>query len=210
MLSRSRAAAARSSELRPLQPSKTPSTTEDDCESHYSSDDGGFYGSILSSSNDGDNLLSASNDSDVSDDEEDIGSDDSTNNLTINSDDDAEDELLQAAWRSQKYVSGTRARFEDDFSKMKRWINADERRKEKFLPIIVPFTNTLCIQYLNSEMTRKINRNRDLLAPGTIYQVQQMLKYEGNWTITANTIQQFFDFIFCPIFSFERNWICII
>lgn len=93
-----------------------------------------------------------------------------------------DDEHLKAKWRSQKYVSGTRARFEDDLAKMKRWIHADARRRKSFLPLLFPFSDEICIQYLNFEMRRKINTKGDLLAPGTIYQVQQMLKYEGAQT----------------------------
>ena len=107
-------------------------------------------------------------------------SDGTTTSSSVDEDEQSEDdEQLKAKWRSQKYVSGTRARFEDDLAKMKRWINTDERRRDNFLPLSVPFSDEICIQYLNFEMRRKINTKGDLLAPGTIYQVQQMLKYEG-------------------------------
>jgi hypothetical protein len=148
------------------------SSDEDDAELDLGngSDDG---------SGDSDDSDNGSGDSDDFDD----GSGDSDGTTTSSSVDEDEqsedDEQLKAKWRSQKYVSGTRARFEDDLAKMKRWINTDERRRDNFLPLSVPFSDEICIQYLNFEMRRKINTKGDLLAPGTIYQVQQMLKYES-------------------------------
>ena len=148
------------------------SSDEDDAELDLGngSDDG---------SGDSDDSDNGSGDSDDFDD----GSGDSDGTTTSSSVDEDEqsedDEHLKAKWRSQKYVSGTRARFEDDLAKMKRWIHADAGRKKRFLPLLFPFSDEICIQYLNFEMRRKINAKGDLLAPGTIYQVQQMLKYEG-------------------------------
>ena len=140
-------------------------------------DSGSINGSDYDSSDDG------SGDSDGSDD----GSCDSgLTSPSVDEDEQSEDdeltEHLKAKWRSQKYVSGTRARFEDDLAKMKRWIHADAGRRKRFLPLLFPFSDEICIQYLNFEMRRKINTKGDLLAPGTIYQVQQMLKYEGEQT----------------------------
>jgi hypothetical protein len=131
-------------------------------------------------SSDSDGSDDGSGDSDGSDDGS--GDSDGFDDGSGDSDEDEQsedDEHLKAKWRSQKYVSGSRARFADDLEKMKRWIHADARRKQSFLPLLFPFSDEICIQYLNFEMRRKINANGDLLAPGTIYQVQQMLKYEG-------------------------------
>ncbi len=100
-----------------------------------------------------------------------------------------DNEQLKDAWRSQKYVPGTRKRFAEEFAKMKSWINGDPNRKEKFLPIKIPFSAEICIQYLHFEMGRKINLKGDLMAPGTLYQVIQMLKWEGEVTVNIQQLQ---------------------
>ena len=100
-----------------------------------------------------------------------------------------DDEQLKDTWRSQKYVPGTRKRYAEDFAKMKSWINGDQDRKDKFLPIKIPFSHEICIQYLHFEMRRKINHKGDLMAPGTLYQVIQMLKYEGEVTVNIQQLQ---------------------
>jgi hypothetical protein len=209
MSARTRGAAARSFVLSPRPASRTLLSSKDDCEFGFSSGDGGSVDSTPSSSiiDNDDEEDSGSVDSTPSssiidnNDEEDSGSDDSRPSPAIESDDEEQDEEdLKAAWRSQLYVPGTRARHRDNLASMKRWIDADESRRKKFLPIVIPFTDTLCIQYLNHEMRRKLNKKGDLLAPGTIYQVQRMLIYEGELKSKPSL----------QVFSFESTEIYVI
>jgi hypothetical protein len=83
-------------------------------------------------------------------------------------------EEIETRWRADRYAVDTQARFQEKYRTMVEWI---QQRATQFWPISLPFPEALCIQYVHHEMRRKKNGN--LLGPGHLYQVTQMLYYEG-------------------------------
>ena len=91
---------------------------------------------------------------------------------------------------SMRYAPGTRTGFDQRYRKMKKWLHQNAKQ---WLPLKVPFHNSLCILWVNHQMTRR--KNGALLGAGNLNAHIQMLKFKGftsNHEVVPHDLEQFF------------------
>ena len=103
----------------------------------------------------------------------DQGSDDISS--TEDDDDSNNADQIQIQWREEKFAADTQARFREKYQKLTEWV---QQYATEFWPLQYPFSEELCVLYVRNEMKRR-KKDGSLLGSGHLYQITQMLYYEG-------------------------------